>query len=537
MSKRLFLMFIERQPASTRFVAIPNQMDPPSSLSLEYPPDQSSSEAKSKECVLDNVGSFGRVPMVSTFSASTLGKYQFFSDFRTSLPLIFTDALAVTFCLFAARLISIGVGSEFLASSVLGAGLIAFTITVQHVHGLYPAVGLGQSLEFRRILRTCLFVSLGLGLTLLTAPQIQASSLLLYLCFCLLLCAVLPITRATSRKIFCRFSWWSQQVLVVGDGFQAEKVFHNLSRSKEEGLRPVGIAYDPTNHWDSDTSGAAVYLGPASAVEQILLATKTSRVVIVRDCATNDFNFVHYCNIPHVSLQAPWVNHPIEKANLVERNGAAEIQCFQRCISPSALVAKRSMDLAIILIFAPLLIPLFGILALMTKLSSPGPVFYGSSRIGRGGKIFQAWKFRSMVSNADAVLQKDLLQHPDLRDEWNRDHKLKDDPRITSIGRLLRKTSLDELPQLWNVLIGEMSLVGPRPMLLDEIAKYGDVYEIYKLVRPGITGLWQISGRNKTSYEARLRFVRFYIQNWSCMMDLYILYRTAKTAVLQEGAY
>ncbi len=181
--------------------------------------------------------------------------------------------------------------------------------------------------------------------------------------------------------------------------------------------------------------------------------------------------------------------------------------------------------------------PLFLLLGILVKLSSAGPVFYSQRRIGRGGQYFSAWKFRSMVSNADAVLKDYLAQHPELREEWERDHKLKNDPRITKIGRILRKTSLDELPQLWNVLIGEMSLVGPRPIVRDEISKYGEVYDLYILVRPGITGLWQISGRNNTSYEERLHFDRFYVQNWSYMLDVFILWRTAKTAVFQEGAY
>ena len=177
------------------------------------------------------------------------------------------------------------------------------------------------------------------------------------------------------------------------------------------------------------------------------------------------------------------------------------------------------------------------VLAILTKISSPGPVFYGSSRIGRGGKIFRVWKFRSMIPEAESVLRNYLLSHPELKEQWERDHKLKNDPRITSIGHFLRKTSLDELPQLWNVIIGEMSLVGPRPMLVDEIDKYGEVFGIYKLVLPGFTGLWQISGRNNTTYEDRLRYVRFYVQNWSIMFDIHILYRTIKTALFREGAY
>jgi Undecaprenyl-phosphate galactose phosphotransferase WbaP len=181
--------------------------------------------------------------------------------------------------------------------------------------------------------------------------------------------------------------------------------------------------------------------------------------------------------------------------------------------------------------------PLILFIAAAIKLTSRGPVLFSHERIGRGEEMFRAWKFRSMVSNAQQVLTDYLATHPELLNEWNRDHKLKRDPRVTWIGRILRKTSLDELPQLWNVLVGEMSLVGPRPIVKDEIAKYGDTYADYLRVSPGITGLWQISGRNNTSYTQRLALDEYYVRNWSPWLDLYILFRTIKTVLFCEGAY
>ena len=153
------------------------------------------------------------------------------------------------------------------------------------------------------------------------------------------------------------------------------------------------------------------------------------------------------------------------------------------------------------------------------------------------GRRFRAWKFRTMHMNADALLQEHLERDPALRAEWEKDHKLKNDPRVTWIGKILRKTSLDELPQLWNVFCGEMSLVGPRPIVDAEIPKYGDHYDQYEKVPPGITGLWQISGRNNTSYEERVAFDAFYVRNWSPWFDLYILACTVKVVLRGEGAY
>jgi lipopolysaccharide/colanic/teichoic acid biosynthesis glycosyltransferase len=142
-----------------------------------------------------------------------------------------------------------------------------------------------------------------------------------------------------------------------------------------------------------------------------------------------------------------------------------------------------------------------------------------------------------MCANADAVLAEYLKADPVLRVEWERDHKLKNDPRVTPVGRLLRKTSLDELPQLWNVLKGEMSLIGPRPIVDAEIVRYGDSFDAYQSVRPGISGMWQVSGRNNTSYGERVQFDEYYVTNWSIWLDLYIIGRTVKTVLLGEGAY
>src|SRR5439155_12863191 len=140
--------------------------------------------------------------------------------------------------------------------------------------------------------------------------------------------------------------------------------------------------------------------------------------------------------------------------------------------------------------------PLLAVIVLMIKWTSPGPIFFGHKRIGRRGRMFKAWKFRTMYKNGDEILKKHLSAHPGAREEWERDQKLRNDPRVTWFGSLLRKTSLDELPQVWNVLSGSMSFVGPRPIVKDEIRRYGDALKLYTTVKPGMTGLWQVSGRS-----------------------------------------
>jgi Undecaprenyl-phosphate galactose phosphotransferase WbaP len=220
-----------------------------------------------------------------------------------------------------------------------------------------------------------------------------------------------------------------------------------------------------------------------------------------------------------------------------EIGGELGFELPQRLFHQSAAFAKRTIDLSISLFVLALLLPLFLLIMLAVRVTSPGPIFYGHSRYGRDGDLFKALKFRTMAMNSDAILEEHLRRHPELREEWNRDHKLKNDPRITSIGTWLRRYSLDELPQLWNVIKGDMSLVGPRPIVAAEIPKYGLGYNLYTRVRPGITGLWQVSGRNNTTYEERVAFDEYYVRNWSIWLDSYILARTAKVVLTADGAY
>ena len=198
---------------------------------------------------------------------------------------------------------------------------------------------------------------------------------------------------------------------------------------------------------------------------------------------------------------------------------------------------KRGMDLLFCTLGAVVLLPLGFLLALCIRLDSPGPIFFRQRRVGQGGREIHIFKFRTMVRDADAFLQRLLQENPALQEEWEKDQKLKNDPRITRVGRILRKLSLDELPQLINVVKGDMSLVGPRPIVENEEEKYGPVYEEYCLVKPGITGLWQISGRNNTSYAERVAYDHYYISNWSVWMDLWILGKTVPVVLTGYGAY
>lgn len=197
----------------------------------------------------------------------------------------------------------------------------------------------------------------------------------------------------------------------------------------------------------------------------------------------------------------------------------------------------RVLDISLILLAAPYIILAFLFITILIVLDSDGPVFYRQTRIGRYGRRFNVYKFRTMVQKADQLLQTYLAECPELKAEWSATYKLKKDPRVTRVGAVLRKTSLDELPQLWNILIGEMSLIGPRPIVDAEVEKYGDCFELYKQVRPGLTGLWQVSGRSDTSYKRRVELDKYYILNRSWKLDFQILFKTVLVVLRKNGAY
>ncbi|MCL2194082.1 MAG: undecaprenyl-phosphate galactose phosphotransferase WbaP [Treponema sp.] len=198
---------------------------------------------------------------------------------------------------------------------------------------------------------------------------------------------------------------------------------------------------------------------------------------------------------------------------------------------------KRLVDIIGVIVGGLVILPALLLVALLVKLTSSGSVLYRHKRLGRNGKPFYALKFRSMASDANERLQKLLDTNPDLKKEWKENHKLKDDPRVTRFGAFLRRTSIDEFPQLINILKGEMSLVGPRPITGDEVEKYGDEFSWIFSVRPGLTGLWQVSGRSEKDYASRVSYDTYYLQSWSIWLDLWVLYKTFGVVVKGKGAY
>ncbi len=219
---------------------------------------------------------------------------------------------------------------------------------------------------------------------------------------------------------------------------------------------------------------------------------------------------------------------------MVQSGGASAEAATRRT---AKLATQRAADLFVTAFAIVSVGPLMIVLAILVWAWDGGPIFYGHLRVGRMGRVFRCWKFRSMVVGAEKILAEYLEANLEARAEWETSHKLRHDPRITSLGRFLRASSLDELPQLWNVLIGEMSIVGPRPIVLAEIARYKSNFSDYCACRPGITGLWQISGRSDVSYDQRIALDMHYSRSRSLLLDIQILVSTIPAVLGRRGSY
>ncbi len=418
------------------------------------------------------------------------------------------------------------------------APLMVLVVISFGIQGLYPGVLLHPAEEMRRIFIsvTAVFLLLACSAFLVRNGQDYSRSV-----FLVAWAAGAPMVlsiRFFSRRYFKRFDWWGVPAVILGSGPAAQRVARTL-RDGRWGIKVVGVlADDRSSNWAADLPPV---LGPISSAPSFSKGRTSQYAIIAMPHKTANetrhliqdwcYGFRHVLLVPDL----PGICSLGVAAR--EVGGEVGFEMPQRLFQRGSAIAKRSMDFLFSLAGLIALAPLFIAIAIAVKLSSKGPVYYGQVRYGRDGKIFKALKFRSMVPNADKLLAEHLAKHPEDLFEWQRDHKLKNDPRVTTIGKWIRRFSLDELPQLLNVLAGQMSLVGPRPIVKAEIEKYGRRYGLYSRVRPGITGLWQVSGRNNTTYDERTTLDEYYVHNWSVWFDTYILLRTIKTVVYAEGAY
>lgn len=391
------------------------------------------------------------------------------------------------------------------------------------------------------LFKCCTYAMIVVMVILFFQHEIGIVSRILFLSSWLFVFIYCVILRFIVKKILLCVGLWQIPVLIVGAGKTAEILARIFEKEPNMGYKIIGLVEDHSTH--SFTKHGFPILGKFVDLESIIKKSGIRDVIVaVPGLKREELLDVVYRIQPLVSNVAVVPNlFGLPLGNLrVEaflQQQTLVLQIKNNLARWYNRYFKFVFDMLATLVGGAVISPVFLAIAVWIRWDSPGPIIFSHNRIGRGGKVFPCYKFRTMVVDAEAELEKFLIKHPDRRKEWEEQQKLKDDPRITRAGRFLRKTSLDELPQLFNVLRGEMSLVGPRPIVQNEIEKYRQYIEDYYLVRPGLTGYWQVSGRSDTSYDERVQMDSWYVRNWSIWLDIVILFRTIKVVLRGRGAY
>ena len=353
---------------------------------------------------------------------------------------------------------------------------------------------------------------------------------------------IFPVFRFWGKRVLYAAGVRREKVLIIGAGNAGRLVIDGLQREKHMGYDVIGFLDDDKQKVGKTIHGKEVFgyveefsrfineLGVKTAIIAIPSLSPERLSALVAGVQNSTVNTMVIPDLKGIALLNTDLSHLfLEEIFLMNiRNNLKSIT--NRFI-------KRLFDVAVSIIFLPFLLPIIAIVGIMIRLETPGSAIYAHDRMGRNGKIFKCYKFRTMRRDAEEKLKEMLESSLTLRQEWENSWKLKDDPRVTKIGGFLRKSSLDELPQIFNVIKGEMSLVGPRPYLPRERPEIEESFQVICNAKPGITGLWQVSGRSNTTCKYRVKLDAWYVMNWSLWLDITIIFRTIKVVLKAEGAY
>lgn len=462
-----------------------------------------------------------------------------------NLTLIFSDVVLAFFIWGVACLVQ-----NFWAPGYLSGIAVISIVPIAAVwvgfratQGLYPGYGIDEAEELRRqtyaLLATVTF-------TAIFALAFQIGDSIFHLLLALVFASLLflsPFMRHFVKTGMARYGIWGKLVLILGGGDLGTRLNDLLKQEWRLGYKPAALFKGEPEGWLIEVKGSgessqhegamadALNLGHTHQIDTLFLTVPHESREYVAGLA--DLASIHFRSV----IVIPDLTS-VASSTVVARNfaGTIGVEVHHNLLDPWVRRFKRGLDLTGALVGGLLISPLLVALVVLIKLDSSGPAFFGHRRLGAGSTHFRCWKFRTMHLDAERLLEEHLKDNPYLQVEWEQNHKLRDDPRVTRVGRFLRKTSLDELPQLWNVLRAEMSLVGPRPIVDAEVAKYGEAYALYKRVRPGMSGFWQVSGRSDASYDNRVAMDSHYVRNWSIWLDLVILARTINSVLARRGA-
>ena len=347
--------------------------------------------------------------------------------------------------------------------------------------------------------------------------------------------------RYIVKKLLDRFVLLSEPVLMMGAGKTAEILLKHIRG--DTGISYHFIGYLEDNKPNPAVAAQLPYLGRFAEAASVIRETGVQNVLVIAPGLSRqhiqDIIYNLQPLVKKISFVPDMGTLPLSTMDIESMIDGHVILFRMRNNLKNKWnrAIKFMFDMFLTFIGGVIISPVFLVIALWIKMDSPGPVIFRQKRVGQHGKEFSCYKFRTMCADSKEKLGELLRSDPSARKEWEENFKLKNDPRVTNSGKFLRSTSLDELPQIFNVLKGEMSLVGPRPIIKEEIHYYGKYIDDYYMVRPGITGMWQTSGRSDTGYEKRVQMDAWYVRNWNFWFDIVLLWRTMKVVVQRKGAY
>ncbi len=452
----------------------------------------------------------------------------------TQLTLVMADVVSlctvVNALLMASKLTGLALPEPFLLIPAFSLFLVAYA-----AGSLYQPFALQPQQELAGLTKASVLVFLGLLLPAsFVAPSARSLFLLIGVAGPLLILFV-PFMRVVTRIMFSRASWWGLSALVIGRGVAGREAVKLLRRLPELGVKPVALLQDDIEN------GQYMGIPTLSSTRLYRTLAQTHRIPFVVLALDSAEETMYLKTLQALSMfdqifvvRGDTPDHPVlidsrEIESYVETWEPREPAYFQR-------IMKRGMDITFASAMLVAFAPLFVAVALMTKITSPGPLFFVQQRLGHKKRTFGVIKFRTMHVDAEEKLKEILQNDPVQRQEYEIFHKLRDDPRVTSIGKVLRRYSLDELPQLWNVLTGDMSLVGPRAYIPSETPQMMGKERVVLACNPGLTGLWQVSGRNQLSFGERVVIDVNYRKEWTLSLDYYILLKTIPVVLTGHGA-
>lgn len=484
---------------------------------------------------------------LSDFSVYLKKNYPKTSSFSSGLALFFVDAVFL--------LLSIGAGffivNIFFKDYINFKSFVNFVVFIPFILflficvGMYPGIMNPPTEELKKYFYCVLFsfsaivaaviYSDGKGSQIASFVIKNSKDFAVVLAFIIAIFIAsifLPAFREGSKHFFSIFKWWGVPAVIYTDKDSATFIITKLQKKRYLGYHPAVII-------DSSAAEPGEFLGVPvfPPDEEVFSAIKKHNIKQAIICDYKGDMSQIMASYRYTITISKNQNTFTSTQQLKDIDGIIGFSSTHNLTFKINNALKRFLDILIILIFSPIIIPVVLILALLVKCTSKGPVFYAHKRIGKNGKEIKCWKFRSMCVNSQEILEHILATDPVRKAEWEKERKFVNDPRVTKFGKFLRKTSLDELPQLWNIFIGQMSLVGPRPVTEPELVKYGKFKDFVLSVSPGLTGMWQISGRSDTGYEERITYDTYYIQNWSIWLDIWILIKTVWVVLIGKGAY